>query len=41
MVDDNPEAYDVMRRRLGDGGMLASIEYLDLSTDQRSERTVA
>ena len=41
MVDNNPEAYEVMRNRLGDGGLLASIKYLDLSTDQRAERTVA
>ncbi len=30
-----------MRSRLGNGGLLTSIEYLDLSADQRSERTVA
>ncbi|MXW95081.1 MAG: site-specific DNA-methyltransferase [Acidimicrobiaceae bacterium] len=41
MVDNNPEAYEVMRDRLGDGGLLSSIKYLDLSTDQRAERTVA
>ena len=41
MVDDNPEAFDVMRNRLGDGGLLASIEYLDLDANRRGERTVA
>ena len=41
MVDNNPEAFEVMRNRLGDGGLLASIRYVDLSADRRSERTVA
>ncbi len=41
MVDNNPEAYEAMRNRLGDGGLLTSIKYLDLSPDQPAERTVA
>lgn len=41
MVDNNPEAFDVMRNRLGDGGLLASVDYLDLSLREDEEYTVA
>lgn len=34
MVDDNPEAFDVMQKRFGDGTLTSSIEYQDLSTVQ-------
>jgi len=27
LVDDNPEAFDVMRTRLGDGTLTSAIEY--------------
>ena len=33
MIDDNPESYDVMQSRLGDGGLLSSIEYRLLAGD--------
>ena len=34
MVDDNPEALQVMRSRLGDGGLLSSVEYLEQRSNQ-------
>ena len=37
MVDDNPEAYEVMRRRLGRGAPLNSISYVDLAEARRQE----
>lgn len=37
MVDSNPEAFDVMRRRLGDGGLLTTIDYIDLTAGQQQE----
>ena len=41
MVDNNPEAFEVMRNRLGDGGPLASIKYLDLTAEHLAKRTAA
>ena len=41
MVDDNPEAFRVMRDRLGDGGLLATVDYRDLSSRHTEEYTVA
>ena len=31
MVDNNPEAWEVMRNRIGDGSLPSSVEYVDLT----------
>ena len=41
MVDANPEAYEVMRRRLGSGDLLASVSYVDLTEARRQEHALA
>lgn len=41
MVDNNSEAYEVMRERLGEGGLLASIEYHVLGHDGEERLRVA
>lgn len=37
MVDNNPEAHEVMRNRLSDEGPLTSIKHLDLSVGEKDE----
>ena len=41
MIDNNSEAYEVMRKRLGEGGLLASIEYCVLHRDGQEQQRVA
>ncbi len=40
MVDENPEAFEVMRSRLGDGGLLSQVAYIDLSSDAQDRFAV-
>lgn len=40
MVDENPEAFEVMRSRLGDGGPLSQVAYIDLSSDVQDRLAV-
>ena len=41
LVDNNPEAYEVMQQRLGDGGLLALIKYCHLTSKPSKESAVA
>ena len=41
MIDNNPEAFEVMRSRLGDGGLFSSIDFVDLAMSDMEEHTVA
>ena len=41
LIDNNDESFRVMRDRLGDGGLLASIEYCDFLDHHYQERDVA
>ena len=39
MVDNNPEAWGIMRKRLGDGNLASSVEYRDLSESEQTNKT--
>ena len=41
MIDNNPESFAVIRRRLGDGSLLANIDYVDLLSHQEEEIALA
>ncbi len=40
MVDNNPEAFKVMRSRLGDGGLLSQVQYLNLPSSHQHRPAV-